>query len=199
MQKFLNIKSFNKIIVVSKPKFYNWFLNLDKKIVCYENINKISFRKNDILISCGTNIIFKKSFFSKFALAINIHPGSFNFPGRDPHHWACYYQIKDYGATAHLITEKIDQGIIIDYELKKNTKKLGPKGYNKIADQCSQLLIQKIIKGLNRKKLTIKSALWTGESNRRADLIKMCDFSHIDAEEIKKRKFSFKGFEHYFS
>ena len=37
--------------------------------------------------------------------------------GWDPHHWACYNQSKNYGATAHLLSEKLDQGKIIDYEL----------------------------------------------------------------------------------
>ena len=140
-----------------------------------------------------------KSFYSKYALAINIHPASFDFPGRDPHHWACYYQSKNYGATAHLLSEKVDQGKIIDYELEKLNKIATAKTYYEIGNICAQHLAARLIKGLNEKKLIIKHANWKGASNKRADLIKMCNFQNLGQEEIKKRKLSFKGFEQYFS
>ena len=33
MKNIINIEKFEKIIVLSKPKFYNWFLKVDKNIV----------------------------------------------------------------------------------------------------------------------------------------------------------------------
>jgi formyltetrahydrofolate hydrolase len=199
MNDIINIENFEKIVVLSKPKFYDWFLKVDKNIVLSDNINEAFAKKNNILISCCTNIILPKNYFSKYLIAINIHPASFDYPGRDPHHWACYHQCKNYGATAHLLSEKVDQGLIIDYELIKINILATANMYYEIGNKCAQLLIARIIKGINKKKLITRNAKWKGKSNKRTDLLKMCNFKNLEIDEIDRRKFSFKGFEKFFT
>lgn len=46
--------------------------------------------------------------------AINLHPGPPNYPGWAPSHFALYEQATEFGATVHLMVEKVDAGPIID-------------------------------------------------------------------------------------
>lgn len=46
--------------------------------------------------------------------AINFHPGPPEYPGSGCLNWALYDNAKQYGVTAHLMTEKIDNGAIVE-------------------------------------------------------------------------------------
>ena len=46
--------------------------------------------------------------------AVNFHPGPPSYPGWAPAHFALYDQADEFGATAHLMVEKVDAGPIID-------------------------------------------------------------------------------------
>ena len=48
--------------------------------------------------------------------AYNFHPGSPDYPGWAPAHFALYDGAKSFGATAHLMTERVDAGSIIGTE-----------------------------------------------------------------------------------
>ena len=72
----------------------------------------------------------KKILKSKFLnqtrkLNINIHPGSSNYPGIGCFNFALYSNEETYGAVAHIINEKIDNGKII-----KEVKFTINKNYN---------------------------------------------------------------------
>ena len=49
--------------------------------------------------------------------AYNFHPASPDFPGWAPAHFAVYHQATQFGATAHVMTERVDAGPIVDVEL----------------------------------------------------------------------------------
>jgi methionyl-tRNA formyltransferase len=49
--------------------------------------------------------------------AYNFHPGPPQYPGWAPAHFALYEQATEFGATAHVMTERIDSGPIIDAAL----------------------------------------------------------------------------------
>jgi methionyl-tRNA formyltransferase len=46
--------------------------------------------------------------------ALNFHPGPTEYPGSGGVNWALYDNATSYGATAHLMTEKIDDGPIVE-------------------------------------------------------------------------------------
>jgi methionyl-tRNA formyltransferase len=46
--------------------------------------------------------------------AFNFHPGPPNYPGWAPSHFALYERATEFGATVHLMVEKVDAGPIID-------------------------------------------------------------------------------------
>ena len=105
-----------KVIILTKKKFFHWFNSKKLNINIHDSLECLKPNKKQILISCNTNLIIPKKIFSNYKIAINIHPALYTFPGRDPHHWASYEKAKFYGATAHIISEKVDQGEIIDYK-----------------------------------------------------------------------------------
>jgi methionyl-tRNA formyltransferase len=47
----------------------------------------------------------------------NFHPGSPNFPGLAPAHFAIYHKATEFGATAHLMIDRVDAGPIVGVEL----------------------------------------------------------------------------------
>jgi methionyl-tRNA formyltransferase len=49
--------------------------------------------------------------------AFNFHPGPPNYPGWAPAHFALYNRETDFGATVHVMTERVDAGPIIDIAL----------------------------------------------------------------------------------
>ena len=49
--------------------------------------------------------------------AYNFHPGSPNFPGLAPAQFAIYRKATEFGATAHLMVDRVDAGPIIGVEL----------------------------------------------------------------------------------
>jgi methionyl-tRNA formyltransferase len=49
--------------------------------------------------------------------AYNFHPGSPAFPGWMPAAFAIYTEATEFGATAHVITERVDEGSIIGIEM----------------------------------------------------------------------------------
>jgi methionyl-tRNA formyltransferase len=49
--------------------------------------------------------------------AYNFHPGSPHFPGWSPAHFAVYRRAAEFGATAHVMTERVDSGPIVGVEL----------------------------------------------------------------------------------
>ncbi len=126
---------FDKIFIYTKAKYFNWFLSFgSKKIICCNDISQALPNKKNILITCNVGHIIPLKIFSRFHLALNIHPGSYKFPGRDPHHWACYEKSKDFGATAHIMEKIVDSGKIIDYEIMKVTENQNPSDYHKIGN-----------------------------------------------------------------
>ena len=112
---FTSIKN-KKILKLNFSK-YKKLLNL--KFVFDEN----KINTGDILISFVQGKIISKLNIKKFKTAINFHPAPPTLPGRDPHHWAIYYNKKNYGITVHKMTTKVDEGKILfveNFKIKKN-------------------------------------------------------------------------------
>lgn len=49
--------------------------------------------------------------------AYNFHPGPASYPGWAPAHFAIYEEASHFGASLHLMTERVDSGPILDYVL----------------------------------------------------------------------------------
>ena len=191
----------DKVVILTKKKFFHWFKCEKFKVSIVDNLEVLAPNKKQILISCNTNIIIPKKIFSQYKVAINIHGALYTYPGRDPHHWAYYKKAKFYGATAHIITEKVDKGQIIDYE-RVQVKNYNVSCYKKTGNICSKILLKRIYEKIDKNIFLVKPITrvkWGKKVFKRKDLIKMCNFKNIKEKEINFRKNAFKGFEKYFT
>ncbi len=146
-------------------------------------------RPNTLLLSYGSALIVKDETLKLYKQAINIHGASPSYPGRDPHHFACYDQKDEYGATAHFMTPLVDSGSIIDTELKKISTHSNSMEYLKLAQDCSWILIERLLETFFLKKdpAQIKNIQWGPKKTKRSDFLEMCKIDpNIRKEEYKK-------------
>ena len=84
------------------------------------------------LIAFLTPIIVPKRVLDQLGYgAVNFHPGPPAYPGWAPAHFALYDQADEFGATVHLMVEKVDAGPIIDlalFPLPPDTSVFGLEG-----------------------------------------------------------------------
>lgn len=86
-------------------------------VTTLEDLVRIPFTDNIWLISHSTSVILPANILAALSgRAVNIHAASPAYPGRDPHHFAIYDGATRYGATAHFMTPKVDDGAILDVE-----------------------------------------------------------------------------------
>ena len=90
-----------------------------------EKINKKYLKLNYDYIFCFRSFyILKNNILNKVNnAAINFHPGPPEYPGLGSVNYALYKNSKFYGCTAHLISEKVDNGKIIDFKKFNISKK----------------------------------------------------------------------------
>lgn len=70
------------------------------------------------LVAFSTNVIVPAKILSGLGFgAYNFHPGPPDFPGWAPAYLALYRGAREFGATAHVMTERIDAGPIVGVEL----------------------------------------------------------------------------------
>ena len=127
--------------------------------------------KFDFIFSFRSHYILKKKLLNNVnCVAINFHPGPPEYRGIGCVNYALYDNSKNYGATAHLIDEKIDHGKIINtkmFKIKKNdsVESLLQKTYNFQIKQAIQIIrslskdpknLQKMIKNNKEKKWSKK-------------------------------------------
>ncbi len=97
--KFVHIETFN----IDKSDVENQFLNLLKEY------------KIDLVVLAKYMQILSDSFLTKFSSIINIHHSFLPaFKGAQPYHRAWKRGVKLIGATAHYVTEDLDEGPIIE-------------------------------------------------------------------------------------
>jgi methionyl-tRNA formyltransferase len=94
--------------------------NPDLTILTIEQPEELAALDQDVLrrarlIAFVTPVIVPKSILEQLGYgAVNFHPGPPGYPGWAPAHFALYDQADEFGATVHLMVEKVDAGPIID-------------------------------------------------------------------------------------
>ena len=92
-------------------------------VLTIESAEQLSMLSSDVLararlIAFATPVIVPKSILDQIGHgAVNFHPGPPSYPGWAPAHFALYDQAGEFGATVHLMVEKVDAGPIIDLAL----------------------------------------------------------------------------------
>ena len=159
-----------------------------KRISTLEELSRSS---GDFLLSFGTSVIVPEEILTRYPLgAINIHGASPEFPGRDPHHWAAYSNATSYGATAHRMTKSVDDGEIVDVELRPIEKNLSPIELLEIGNVSAIRLIHRVLEQISST-ANVRSKVqcdWAGSKKSRKDFIEITTISpDIAIEELKRR------------
>ena len=146
--------------------------------------------KDDVLISYSHSIIFSQEVIEKIMIGYNIHAGSPDFPGRDPHHWAVYTEAKKFGVVVHHIDKLVDSGSIVDIELFNIKEKTSPKDLLFKADIIAEKLIVKLIHNLSLGVYPkqLKEVKWSRIKKSRKDFLDKCFINHnMQLEELDRR------------
>ena len=128
--------------------------------------------------------------------AYNFHPGSPNFPGLAPAQFAIYHKATEFGATAHVMIDRVDAGPIVGVELfhvpiDPTVHVLELLAYAQLARLFCRLanLLATRIEPLPE--LPIR---WSGQKSSRRLYAAMCQIPlEISKEELDRRIAAFSG------
>jgi methionyl-tRNA formyltransferase len=96
--------------------------NPDLTVLAIERAEELAALGDDVLrrarlVAFVTTVIVPKAILDQLGYgAFNFHPGPPSYPGWAPAHFALYEGATEFGATAHVMVEKVDAGPIIDVE-----------------------------------------------------------------------------------
>ena len=152
-------KNFENLKIIDHNKFQNNLKNDYDYVVCYLSKQ-----------------ILKSIFLSRTKkLNINIHPGPSKYPGIGCFNFALYNNEKTYGAVAHIINERIDNGKIIKeikFRINRNydVSKLANTTYKNMI-----FLTKDIVKMIKKNNITISNTKWKRKAYTRNDLNKLAE------------------------
>lgn len=165
-----------------------------------QQLNELQFDPHMLLLSFGTGVIVPHEILGRLGRsAYNLHAASPEFPGRDPHHHAIYRRAKTYGATLHIMTERVDAGPIVAIEAFPVPADATPDSLLAAANEAGIRAIEK----WSRRLLSVEpmpalpDVVWGKVKTTRSDLIRHSRMSLlIDEDEFQRRFHAFDGGEH---
>jgi methionyl-tRNA formyltransferase len=128
--------------------------------------------------------------------AYNFHPGSPHFAGWAPAHFAIYHRATEFGATAHVMIERVDAGPIVGVELFRIPTGISVCGLEGLAYAHLARLFWHLAKALATQiePLPELPVRWSGQKNSRGLYAAMCDIPRdISKEELDRRIAAFGG------
>lgn len=144
-----------------------------------------------ILLSFCTGVIVPADLLASPGLvALNIHSAPPAYPGRDPHHFACYEAAPEYGATLHYMVPAVDQGPIVRVSTESVAPGLGPSELLEIGIRHGERLGLEVLRVLadSGAPSPDPSLKWTGPVRRRRDFLELCNIPvDISREEFERR------------
>ncbi len=116
--------------------------------------------------------------------AYNFHPGSPRFPGWGCAHFAIHQRAKEFGATAHLMLEKVDAGPIVGVELFDVPPGAGVPDLEALAYAFLAQMFRRLAPQLvNSRPLEPLPIRWSGEKCTRRRYAALCAASLPPAAE----------------
>jgi methionyl-tRNA formyltransferase len=131
--------------------------------------------------------------------AYNFHPGSPQFPGWAPVHFALYEQATEFGVTVHAMAEQVDSGPIIDVALFAVPADIGVVGLEGLAYAHLARMFWQLAKRLttDAAPLPARALQWGDKRNSRRAYQAICDIPlDISKDELDRRMRVFGG-NHY--
>jgi methionyl-tRNA formyltransferase len=131
--------------------------------------------------------------------AYNFHPGSPDYPGWAPAHFALYEGASEFGATVHMMAERVDCGPIIDSVLFEVPAEITVQGLEGFAYAHLAKLFWRLSKALatQPQPLPVQDLQWGTKKNSRRAYQAICNIPlDITQEELDRRMRVFGG-NHY--
>jgi methionyl-tRNA formyltransferase len=151
----------------------------------------------DYIISFRSLFILPKNLLEKVSQnSINFHPGPPKYPGSGSVNLALYNNDLNFGVTAHLINEKIDNGKVIDvlnFEIKEddNVETLLNKTHKKLYElflKVSDSVFYSNKEFIDMKLSLNKNLTWNGKANSISTINELQKLNFdISIEELKRR------------
>ena len=127
--------------------------------------------------------------------AYNFHPGSPDYPGWAPAHFALYEGARSFGATAHLMAERVDCGPIIGTESFIIPDGIGVRELEQIAFVRLAYLFWRLAKDLaNRAEpMPVLPMTWSDRKSTRQMYVSACDIpADISQADLELRVRAFQ-------
>jgi methionyl-tRNA formyltransferase len=122
--------------------------------------------------------------------AYNFHPGPPAYPGWAPAHFALYQNATEFGATAHAMAARVDEGPIVGVEMfaiPPDTSVVSLEGmtYARLAWLFWRLAKPLALRGDRLPELGLR---WSGRKTTRRDYAALCDIPlDIQRDELERR------------
>jgi len=128
--------------------------------------------------------------------AYNFHPGSPQYAGWAPAHFALYDQATEFGATVHVMAERVDSGPIVDVALFAVPADIGVLGLEGLAYAHLARLFWQLARRLatDAAPLPVRALQWGDKRNSRRAYQAICDIPlDISKDELERRMRIFGG------
>jgi methionyl-tRNA formyltransferase len=122
--------------------------------------------------------------------AYNFHPGPPEYPGWAPAHFALYEGARSFGATAHVMTKRVDSGPIVGVESFDIPEGANVRDLEQIAFVRLAYLFWRLSRSIACESgpLPTLPVAWTGTRSTRRMYEKLCDIpSDIEPTELARR------------
>lgn len=155
----------------------------------------LKWRGNYILSFRSLYILPKTLIDNAEQMAINFHPGPPEYPGSGCINFALYDEVNEFGVTAHIMNQKIDNGQILEVRkfkvhLRDTLQSLLLRTHEELYKLCIDFIKGIILRGNNfidEKKVISKKEKWVGEAKILKDLERLQTISPLVTEaELKK-------------
>ncbi len=127
--------------------------------------------------------------------AYNFHPGPPDYPGWAPAHFALYEHATTFGATAHLMTERVDSGAIIGTETFIIPNNIAVRELEQIAFVRLAYLFWRLAKELANcaEPMPVLPIAWNGRKSTRQMYLSACDIpADISQADLELRVRAFQ-------
>jgi methionyl-tRNA formyltransferase len=143
------------------------------------------------LIAFSTSIIVPRGVLAALGYGgYNFHPGPPQYPGWAPAHFALYEQATEFGATAHVMTECVDAGPIVDVALFAIPSGIAVEGLEGLAYAHLARLFWELAERLatGAEPLPERALQWGARKTSRRVYEAICDIPlDITKEELDRR------------
>ena len=143
------------------------------------------------LIAFATDVVVPPHILGQLGYgAYNFHPGPPHFPGWRPAYFAIHRQATEFGATAHLMLERVDAGPIVGVEMFPVPAGSTVQGLEELTYARLARLFHALAKPLATRSepLAELPVRWSGKKTSRRALAAMCGIPlDISTDELNRR------------